>query len=230
MMYNVKQMYSVSKESQTPLLSNFSATFWNDYTANYQKYDKLFARLYSSFRYFMQTEYDTLQSVTSDFIDEVYNHLLINEKKYAELYRIEVIDDVKYSLTDNYDMTEIMQKSTDNQNTATNGQRTDINNLQVGSQNSGGVNKVTGWNSANENVDTSVTNQSGTRQDISQFTKGQETDTSHGTGSENYTLTRKGNIGVMTATDMIDKHKKFWTMWDFYAYIFNEICVELLLV
>ena len=81
----------------------------------------------------------------------------------------------------------------------------------------------------------------GSRQDSSSFTKGSQSDSSSNTKgqqiddlnrtyTEDYTLTREGNIGVQTATDMIDKHKKFWSLWAFYEYIFKEISKDLLLI
>lgn len=227
-MKTVKQMHKYAKDNNKPLLSSYPAAFWEEYRDNTRRYDSLFERLYKTFVYYDQDDDATIEEVYDDFVYQVYNHLLVNDKKYSELFRINVIDDTNYSLTNNYDMTEIMARNTDNQSATTTGQRTDINDSRIGSQNIGTVNKVTGYNSNNENTSTSGTSSNGTREDITQFTKGQETDTSRELGNEQYTLTRKGNIGVMTATDMLDKHNKFWSIWDFYSMIFGDICKELL--
>ena len=48
--------------------------------------------------------------------------------------------------------------------------------------------------------------------------------------STTYTLTRKGNIGVRTVTEILTQHKDMWSVWEFYTYIFKEICAELLLI
>jgi len=91
----VNDMYEYAKSVNIPLLSDFgeddeNITFWSDYVANYEKYDKLFRRMYMSFRYFLQepvSRFDELieseiGDITLDFIDEVYNHLMVNAKKY----------------------------------------------------------------------------------------------------------------------------------------------------
>ena len=49
-------------------------------------------------------------------------------------------------------------------------------------------------------------------------------------GTENYTLTRKGNIGVTAATDVMQKHVDFWSKFNFYHYVFGVIAKELLTV
>lgn len=227
-MISVNQMAKYAKDNNLTLLSTYPSEFWAEYRTNSARYDSLFKRLYKSFCFYDQEDDAAVEDVYNDFIYQVYNHLLVYDKKYSELYRINVIDDTNYSLTNNYDMTEVMQKNTDAQSASINGQRTDINNMQTGSQNVGTVNKVSAFNSNNENTSTSGTSTNGSRQDISQFTKGQQTDTEHSTGTENYSLTRKGNIGVMTATDMLDKHNKFWSVWEFYTMIFGDICKNLL--
>ena len=214
-MISINEMYAITKKNNTPLLSDFNATFWLPYVSNYTRYDKLFNRKYKSFVYYMSSDM-TAEEAAADFTDEVYNHLLVNEKKYAELYRINVINDDNYSLTDNYDMTEHMNKATSGQ--ATSGERSDSI-----SQTNDSNNAVTAFNSDTEHPTTA-----GSGTSTSAQTKGSQTDSN--SGSEEYTLTRKGNIGVMTATDMISKHSSFWSIWDFYEYIFNEICIELLMV
>lgn len=226
MLKTVKDMYKYSSENTTQLLSDYSADFWTDYITNYQVYDKLFCRLYRSWFYFLQEHDQTIAEITEDFTADVYAHLMLNEKKYSELYRIQVIDDEKYSLLDNYDMTESMDRDTTSNNTNTYGSRTDGDT--IGAQTNTQTRKVAPFDSSTFNNESEVTEGMGARTDS--HTKGQQEDTLNNTGTEDYTLHRYGNIGVATATDMMDKARKFWTPWQFYEMIFRDIARELLMI
>lgn len=226
MLKTVKDMYKYSSENTTQLLSDYSADFWTDYITNYQVYDKLFCRLYRSWFYFLQEHDQTIAEITEEFTEDVYAHLMLNEKKYSELYRIQVIDDDKYSLLDNYDMTESMDRDTTSNNTNTYGSRTDGDT--IGAQTNTQTRKVAPFDSSTFNNESEVTEGMGARTDS--HTKGQQLDTLNNTGSEDYTLHRYGNIGVATATDMMDKARKFWTPWQFYEMIFRDIARELLMI
>lgn len=300
----VDDMYTYSKGINSPLLSNYDAVFWQDYTDNFARYDSLFRRMFNSFRYFMQkplnrcetiTE-EHIEEITQDFTYEVYNHLMVNAKKYSELFRVNVIDDDGYSIIDNYNVTETLEKETtktDNdvygtrtdettdtigaktdteteqlgqrQDSTTQaiGGRTDSNETVTGEQLNVGTNTIAGFNSVGFENDTEVSDNLGERTDTSEtiigaqnntgtntigsqsnsrstqygshtdtkdFIKGSQTDTHTGSGTEEYTLTKKGNIGVKTATEIMAEHTEFWSMWEFYSYIFKEICSELLLI
>ena len=60
-------------------------------------------------------------------------------------------------------------------------------------------------------------------------TGAQENNTSD-EGSENYNLRRKGNIGVMTQSDVLMKHLELWDSYAFYQKIFADIADLLLYV
>lgn len=256
-MYKTGDLYKYNKASNTKMLSGFVSSagdldFWADYRTNYKRYDAVFNRMFNSFWYFMQLPDDTLAEVSDEFTDAVYDHLLINDKKYSELYRIQVIPDDDYSLTNNYDVTESMTKSGTETNDNVYGQRLDSGSFfegnqtntttnNIGEQTNTTTNKVSPYDSSefNNNDQSTVVNGiredtidllMGSRLDISTTTKGRQIDNLDKNYNEDYTLTRKGNIGVQTATDMIDKHKKFWSMWEFYEYIFKEISKDLLLI
>lgn len=132
-MVDVSDMYEICKDAQTPLLSNYSAPFWLDYVQNYARYDKVFYRMFKSFTpfsqepisYFNVLTNEQKQSVTTDFIEDVYNHLLINTKKYSELYRVNVVDDASYNILNNYNITETLEGSKDSESTTTYGERED---------------------------------------------------------------------------------------------------------
>ena len=256
-MYRTGDLYKHNKAEDTKMLSGFVSSntdydFWAEYRTNYKRYDAVFNRMFNSFWYFMQEDGQTLDEVSDEFTDAVYDHLLMNDKKYTELFRIQVIPDEDYSLTNNYNITEIMDKDiTDNNDNTygqridsgsfTEGSRTDSGNQTTGQQNTTTTNSVMPYDKIEFSPETRNEMLAGSRFDITGFTKGQQLDTSSNTKgqqkddldrtyNEDYTLTRVGNIGVQTATDMIDKHKKFWSLWEFYEYIFKEISKDLLLL
>lgn len=251
-MIRISDVYKQNATAHTKMLSDFPADFWADYRTDYDKYDKLFRRMFNSFYYFMQSPEEEAVDVANNFREDVYNHLLINEKKYEELFRIQEIPDTDYSLTDNYNVTETLYRAGSEQNDNTYGQRIDSGSFTKGARTDSGTQtkgqqtdsnteNVAPYDSVSFSPDKYIEMLSGSRLDVTGFTEGQQLDSSSNTKgqqidnldktfSENYTMTKKGNIGVQTATDMIDKHKRFWDLWSFYEYIFKEISRELLLI
>lgn len=239
----VSDMYEYSKSVNTPLLSDFGSddeniSFWNDYVANYQKYDKLFRRMYLSFRYFLQqpiSRFDELMEaeigdITLDFIDEVYNHLMVNAKKYEELYRINVVPDADYSIVDNYNVKETMDRETSKSEADVFGSRTDTTDDTIGDREDVSLGAIEGFNSNNFSDRDRTTINTGEQENSRNFLKGQQSDTHTGSGTEDYVFTKRGNIGVKTVSQVMAEHKNLWEKWEFYTYIFQEISSELLLV
>ena len=367
----VEDIWTVAKNSSIKLLSDYDADFWKGYLDNSARYDKIFKNLYRKFKPYDQNLQASTRDVLDDFVDNVYNHLLLHHKRYSELYRINIVPDDSYSIIDNYDVTETMQKQTSDtaedvtgakskaiNNTVTDnigqkskshnetitdtigetersedttitdsigarsksnsvsttdeignaqttvqenrGAGTDTTNYTQGQQANTSVNKVAPYDSENFYNEGQVNDTIGNRQDTttqqqgartnttttteqartdehsvssteteqartdshrtvgtvseaekqnekaiqgtdteqaridSHTTAGTETeqartDTHEGSGTEAYTLRKKGNIGVMTSTDVMKRAKEFWTEWDFYSYVFSEIARELLI-
>ena len=208
----VKEMYEVTKSAGTPLLSNFNAVFWTDYIEHYTELDRYFARRYRSFRYFLQEESDTIEVVTQNFTSSVYEHLLVNKKRYEELYRVQSVNDNDYMLLDNYNVNTTITKEGAGNGSIVSGEREDkLYNTT----------KVSPFDSENFYNDT--TSDGSTR-------KGAETDTTSNAYNETVTSNKKGNIGVQTGADMLGKHTNYWKNFDFYNLVFSEIAKELLLV
>ena len=229
-MKTVNDMYIYSKENGLYLLSNFNAEFWQEYIDNHDKYDLLFRRYYYSFKPFLQKEEDDISIVTNSFIEEVYNHLLVNKRKYEQLYRVYIIADEKNSLTDNYDMIETMKRQGTQNSDNTYGRREDNSNYIKGNQNNDRTQKVTTYDSDVYNDNEKFIVNEGERTDNEVSIKGEQKDNLSVKNNDEYTLTKKGNIGVQTVTDMITKHNKFWSGYRFYTKIFEDICSELLIV
>lgn len=226
MIKTVKDMYKYASDNSAKLLSNYASDFWEDYRTNYTTYDKLFCRLFRSWFYFLQERDEDISDIVTDFTADVYAHLLLNDKKYSELYRINVLPDDDYSLVNNYDMHEDMDKDTTSNNTNTYGSREDSDG--IGAQSNTRTNEVAPFDSSTFNNESKVSDSLGARSDT--HTKGSQEDTLNNTGTEDYALHRYGNIGVMTVTDMLRKHDEYWTMYEFYEKIFQDIARELLMI
>lgn len=206
----VNEMFDYARNNNLKLLSDFEANFWQEYLANYSQYDALFRRMFFSFKYYLQYGDESVETVTNDFINEVKHHLMLNKKKYEELYRIYTLADDKYSLTDNYNVTETMNRETgskdtntygsfetvdsmdkDRTNTHTNiyGEREDSSTINTGEQNNNITEQVTTFDSDSFNDNKKNIESNGAREDNVTNTKGSQTDSLTNTEEEDYTLT-----------------------------------------
>lgn len=230
-MKTVKELYQITKLNEEPLLSDYNAEWWTEYVTNYTDFDAMFAKMFKTFVYYDQDSEDTVEDIQEDFTHTVERWLMMNDKRYAELYRIHVIpDDDSYNLAYNYDRHETYSGNNNVNGSSITGQRTDITYDNIGDQNSSNLDKVTGWDSGTENTKDSSNTSVGSRQDTHQFTKGQEQDTSRTQGTDAHTSHIFGNIGVTTVDDMLKKHSDFWQVFNFYQIIFNDICKNFLLI
>lgn len=283
MKVTVKQIYDYCKTHNIKMLSDYASTFWNEYKTNHARYDFLFMRLFKSFKY-IETDFETLDDAVDDFINSVYAHLLVNDKKYSELYRINVLDDSTYSMLDNYNLTETMTKQDSNSTMLMLGEQTDTTSQSVGARTdqltmvrdrhtdtltadvdevrTKQLNGVSPFDRATPDSGvggvsvggmydaTSSDTQTNPRTDVTTQEYGQHTDTdtnvvgaqtvtgsvtngtrvdhTSGSGTESYTLTRVGNIGIQTPTDILDKHRTFWSAYEFYEYIFQQLSYDYL--
>ena len=117
MLYEIKDIYDYNKEENNEMLSSFVSSvdpensFWEPYRNNYKKFDRMFMKKYRS--WFPMDQEGSLAEIAEEFADDVENWLTINDKRYTELYRMQIIpDDEKYSLTDNVYEHEIIDRDT----------------------------------------------------------------------------------------------------------------------
>lgn len=225
----VNDLYKYTKENNLKLLSNYNADFWQEYLSNYKRYDKLFNRMYASFRYFYQ-DGETVANLATDFTDEVYNHLLVNNKKYEELYRVNVLGDSDYAITGDIDYTETMSREKNESGTYTNGSRSDTTTTSIGAKTDARETQVAAFNSSSYSNTNKVTDSLGAQSNSESFSKGQEINSTDIDNTDDYTLTKKGKMGDRSASQLLKQHLNLWDDYKFYTYIFNEICAELLLV
>ena len=252
MLKTVKEMYESAVLKDIALLSTYGGDFWNEYIQNHKEYDRLFMRMFKSFIYFLQDGSESVDEVLTNFIEDVKLHLMVNSKKYSELYRTYIVNDADYMLLDNYNVKESMNKQNSYEGSDVLGKRDDVTNdtigaittnttSTIGEQTNSEIKKVSPYDSNSFNNESGTDSNFGTRSDSGNtttnehtdnltFTKGQQTDSHNNNSTESYELTRKGNIGVQTGADMLKKHDGFWTSYEFYTMIFKDICKELLLV
>jgi len=223
----------------TPLLPPISADpdnpAWYDFWANtyvvdddtYMAYDREFARRYADFEYDDFLDATEMSTIITDFWTDIYSLLQLNQKKYQEMYRIFLLTDEDMPVTYNYDMTETTgkQKTTfdKGQEKDTFGQRQDT----IGEITD--THKVAPFNSNTAQVESSDTTSSHT-DTIGQHedTYGTRKDT---TESDEWTLTRKGNIGTQTAADVANSFVKFFdNNFKFMLMIFEDIVKQMLYI
>lgn len=230
MLKTVKDMYNVSNQNRIPLLSSYESTFWLEYVNNYDEFDNVFKSLFKSFRFYDQEHDETVEEVTTNFITLIRNWLRMNDKRYNEIWRINVVDDSKYGILDNYDLTETYTGLNTMQSAGKEGARTDVNDFTEGSQNGENQTRISASNTNDIASRNTVKNSTGTRNDITEFTKGEMNTTFASNEGNQHTMNRKGNIGIRTQTEVMEKHGDYWKVYNFYMFIFEEIQKQFLLV
>ena len=229
-MKKIIDLYKSLESGEHLLPTSTGLTFWDSvYGEAPAVYDREFARRYSSFFYydFLEDDDTTIAGTKSDLKADVLSILTFNQKKYAEMYRVFLVEDADDPITYNYDMTETTgaqhseteygaRSSTKGQQTNTIGQVVDTHAV------------------APMNSTTPVTESTDTTAQRSD-TDGSRTDTelahTDQTDTDEWTLTRKGNIGTQTAADILRLHTGYWTnTFKFMDMIFDDINAELLLL
>ena len=104
MLQEIKDIYNYRREDNSPMLSPYEPSgdidFWKPYRDNFAYFDRMFMKKYRS--WFPMDQEGDIEEVSIDFAYDVKSWLMINDKRYSELYRMQSIpDDNKYSLTDN---------------------------------------------------------------------------------------------------------------------------------
>lgn len=105
MIYEIKEIYKYNKDNNKKMLSDFTSSaasdFWKPYKDHYTYFDRIFKKKYTSWFPFDQ-EGDDVEDIATEFTEDVKAWLMINDKRYSEMFRVWTIpDNEKYSLTDN---------------------------------------------------------------------------------------------------------------------------------
>ena len=232
----VKDFFKYVYYTDNPLLVSILPTegyeipldwkFYDLYKSNIRVFDERFYTMFSSFRYFKELDDFIVESYGDSanpvyvqldvFQKSVYSFLLSNSKRYNELFRTYEVQDSEYMLLDNYNVTETTTRSRDEsvttESSATTGAQTDTVET-----------KVAPFDSETYHNERQTNDNIGSRNDTG-------SSNSATNESENQTITKKGNIGVQTGSDMLTKHNDFWRSYEFFDVIFKDIASELLLV
>lgn len=307
---DVEKLYKYCVDNNVKMLSDYDADFWEVYRENHTYFDRLFYRSYKSFLIFSLANVDSEEELADEWVFDIRAFLLANNKRYSELWRLQTIDDVDYSILDNYNVREshnivtegsaedVFGAKTDTKastlsygqidksedNSYVHGARTEndlediaygqdikdtTTDLTVGAQNNSSENKVSADNVSTYSPKDLTTDNLGSRLDNTDthevrasredertltHTEGTYTNTeaksgtieshtdsisdtnvygahtnSHSNDEEvDKTITRKGNIGVYSASRLLDEHRELWTAFNFYKMIFDEIADEFL--
>lgn len=273
------ELYKHARENtQTLLPDDISADFWQIYKTNNTYADRTFNTMYRDFS-FVWAAYPGEKDIADAeklqrFKSVVKLYLLANEKRYSELYRLQVVDDDRYGILDNYDMMETMTRETMSQGEQTKGAQkngstiadteyTDITDRNIGKQhNTQSVStgeqettvthSVAPYDSKTVNIDSqdsatagkrtdsvdnttdaytdTTTVDAGARNRTIENSEGERHDKTSDSGTENYTLTRKGNIGVMTQSDVMARHYDFWERYEYFLAIYHDIATHTLIL
>ena len=129
--YTIGDIYNQNKTDDKMMLSPYPADFWKPYRDNHNYFDRRFKVLYKSFFPYDQEETEGRESVADDFRFDVYAHLMANDKRYSELFRINTIaDNDAYSLTNNVDYTETYEEESGRDIEFNKGSQTDTEDLE----------------------------------------------------------------------------------------------------
>lgn len=226
--FKVIDLYKAVGIGESLLPTGTGFDFWEEtYEANTAVFDREFARRFTSFEYFDFMDADTVAEARENFHADVLSILTFNKKRYEEMYRVFLVEDEDDPITYNYDMIETTgaqhtestkgsQQNTTGQQINTVGQYTDTTSTNVADAS---TLKVASQDQTSEHTDTL-----GQRID----TEGQRKDEYD---SDEWTLTRRGNIGVQTAGDILNIHTRYWTeTYKFFNLIFDDIAKQLLMV
>lgn len=232
----VKDLYNWQENQgeELYLLSDFTSSsltndFWFEYKDNHEYYDKYFARRYKSFRFYGQDidGDNPVEDVYEEFNEAVKTFLMLNDKKYTELYKIEVLAN-NVSPTGDYSITETKSGTKTIDTEYVSGSRQDSSTDNIGAESSTVIDSTKAYNSTEFiEVGKSVSSTQ-PRTDSTSATKGQQTDTEDKDYTEAHTITTTGTKD--NPSENLEKYKEVWSSFSFYSMVFDDICKELLLV
>ena len=227
-------MYDYTSSNNKCLLGSFQSSqpvlydFWQDYVDNYEDYDKAFCTRYKNWYFFDQTGSESAQEVYEKFVDAVEGFMLINDKKFTELFKTELLTiDADTVLADRViTETKESERTIDREYVA--GQREDSSSETLGERTDTSTVQVMAFNSTSFVDSNKRTDVSGEQENSNSYTRGEQTDTEDVTDTLGHTITTVGSVG-----NPYENMKKFIEAWNgtsFYTDIFRQIASELLLV
>lgn len=244
--YTIGDIYAQNVQENKKMLSDYPADFWQPYRNNHEYFDRRFKTLYKSWFPYDQEEAEGRKVVSDEFRLDVYAHLMANDKRYAELFRVNTIpDNDAYSLVNNVDYTETRQRTEGRDGTDVKGSETitDSSSDQYGSQTITQDNDYTIGQRADENIHSTSAFNEGTftgtdkdemtagqqlNHDDLETVNGQHTDTHSGTRTEGsrtdtseLDITENESVrkvGNMGVQTVDDMLLKHWDNWNLFDF------------
>lgn len=229
----VKDLYDYAVENQEELLGDWQSSstdydFWLKYTTDSFIYDRAFCTRYKNWYFFDQTGEETVAEVFQRFTEAVTDFLTLNDKKYTELFKVEMLSVQASSVLSDYTITEELEAERTIGREYTSGERTDNSTDTIGARTDTTTNQVMAYNSSSF-VDSSKSIDDMEQQvNTNDFTKGEQIDSEDSTDNLGSTKTTTG-----TNSNPYENMLKYIEAWDgfsFYTMIFREIAAEFLLV
>lgn len=254
--HTIYDLYKYATENNLDFLPSFTSaidplnSFWENFENNRELYERYFAKRYKSYRFYDQdVETDNpIADVYTDFYTSVLAHLTINDKKYTELYKIELLESLTpvndFSMTEtktgskSYDGEYVSGQRTDTSEDVY-GQREDSTETVSGQRTDNSTQQVMAYNSTSFVDASKDINLKGSETDTSDYTKGEQTDnkeyvkgsqtnTEESDETESYTKSQTGYN--KNPIETLLQYKDAWNGFSFYGIIFDDICKEFLLV
>ena len=231
----VAEMGKYARTHNKSLLGDYTDSqiieeFMENYWRNTDVYDPLFIRKYKNYFYFDQTGEEDVEDVYEAFSDGVMAFLLLNEKKYAQLFKIEGLTTEIGSETilSDYKITESKEGDREVERWYVSGARQDTSENTSGEREDVTTDQIMAYNS-NSFVDQGKsTFEKGTEEDSSEYNKGSQTDQEEVSETNGHNITTSGTKG-----NPYENMEKFITAWDaysFYGKIFEDIAKAFLLL
>ena len=244
--YTIGDIYNQNKTDDKMMLSPYPADFWKPYRDNHNYFDRRFKVLYKSFFPYDQEETEGRESVADDFRFDVYAHLMANDKRYSELFRINTIaDNDAYSLTNNVDYTETYEEESGRDIEFNKGSQTDTEDLEhtkgaetdtedlsttYGAHDTTATNTISAYNESGYSPKDKDVTESGTHEDTgdNSRTYGQRIDSEDNSrtyGARQDTIGETGSksstmrkVGNMGVQTVDDMLLKHWDNWNLFDF------------
>ena len=126
----VDEIYECCIELNVPMLSSYTGDFWEVYVANHNYFDRLFMKTYKKFMAF-SNDGDDVEENAIDWIQDVYSWILANDKRYSELWRMQELSNIDYSMLEPYNISELHSVSSSKSSSDNMGAKTDTKNSSV---------------------------------------------------------------------------------------------------
>ena len=229
----VKDLYDYAVENQEELLGDWQSSstdydFWLKYTTDSFIYDRAFCTRYKNWYFFDQTGEETVAEVFQRFTEAVTDFLTLNDKKYTELFKVEMLSVQTSSVLSDYTITEEVEAERTINRDYTSGQRQDSESETIGARTDTTTNQVMAYNSSTFVDSSKSTDVLGSQSNSSSYTKGSQIDSDDTTDNLGSSKTTTG-----TNNNPYENMLKYIGAWDgfsFYTMIFREIAAEFLLV